>query len=96
VTPDDLIPLAEAVALLARPSRGKKTHTSTLYKWAGPSTFTIYYVNGAKVSLRQFVRWAKRAGKLYTPPVPSFRPTRIHWERYDLAMAGLRLRGLAV
>lgn len=74
-----LITPAEAAALLERPTRGRKVHTSTILRWGKQGRYHLFWCNGWKVDRETFTAWARSAHRLkgcprYTGKSPRKRP----------------------
>jgi hypothetical protein len=63
-----LITPAEAAALLERPTRGRKVHTSTILRWGKQGKYQLAWCNGWKVDRASFVTWATATHRLKSAP----------------------------
>lgn len=59
-----LITPSEATALLERPTRGRKVHTSSIIGWGKRGHYPLAWCNGWKVERDPFVAWARATSRL--------------------------------
>ena len=59
-----LITPTEAAALLERPARGRKVHTSTILRWGKRGQYQLIWCNGWKVDRESFTAWARTTHRL--------------------------------
>lgn len=59
-----LITPEEAAALLERPTRGRKVHTSSIIGWGKRGHYPLAWCNGWKVARDPFVTWARATFRL--------------------------------
>ena len=71
-----LITPAEAAALLERPTRGRKVHTSTILRWGKRGRYQLIWCNGWKVDHASFVIWATATHRLKSSPRYTGKPTK--------------------